>query len=85
VIFGGFTFASEVLLGRIAAFYGLSIPAAEHETSLADFVRARLPDNPTVGDRIRLDDLELVVRGMHGERITSVGLELELGERATPS
>jgi NhaP-type Na+/H+ and K+/H+ antiporter len=86
VIFGGFTFASEVLLGRIAAFYGLSIPAAEHETSLADFVRAaRLPDNPTVGDRIRLDDLELVVRGMHGERITSVGIELESGERATPS
>ena len=25
-MFGGFTFASEVLLGRIAAFYGLSIP-----------------------------------------------------------
>jgi hypothetical protein len=26
---GGFTFASEVLLARIAGFYGFSIPEAE--------------------------------------------------------
>ena len=39
-MFGGFTFASEVLLGRIASFYGFSIPEGEIETSLADFVRA---------------------------------------------
>jgi potassium/hydrogen antiporter len=64
VTFGGFTFASEVLLGKVAAFYGLSIPAAEHETYLAEFVRARLPRNPSLGDRISLEDIELVVRGM---------------------
>ena len=79
--FGGFTFASEVLLGRIAVFYGLSIPEAEIETSLADFVRARLPRNPTLGDRIRFEDTELVVREMNGERITTIGLELEPGKR----
>ena len=39
-MFGGFTFATEVLLGRIASFYGFSIPEGEIETSLADFVRA---------------------------------------------
>jgi cell volume regulation protein A len=84
VTFGGFTFASEILLGKVAAFYGLSIPAAEHETSLAEFVRARLPRNPSLGDRIRFEDIELVMRGMHGERITSIGLELELHGRASP-
>ena len=78
-----FTFASEVLLGRIAAFYGLSVPGVEHETSLGDFVRARLPRDPTLGDRIRLEDIELVVRGMHGERITRIGLESR--EHAAPS
>jgi hypothetical protein len=26
---GGFTFASEVLLGRVVGFYGFSIPEAE--------------------------------------------------------
>ena len=80
-----FTFASEVLLGPIAALYGLSIPAAEHETSLADFVRVRLPRGPTLGDRIRLEDVELVVRGMHGTRITRIGLELEAHGRASPA
>jgi potassium/hydrogen antiporter len=81
VTFGGFTFASDVLLGRVAVFYGLAIPAAENETSLADFLRARLPREPTLGDRIRCDDVELVVRAMNGERITKVGLELAPHER----
>jgi cell volume regulation protein A len=82
VTFGGFTFASDVLLGQVAAFYGLSIPAAEHGTSLAEFVRTRLPRNPAVGDRIKLKDVELVVRGRRVERITRIGLELEPGEPA---
>jgi hypothetical protein len=38
-MFGVCTFASEVLLGSIAAFYGFPIPQAENETCLADFVR----------------------------------------------
>jgi len=84
VIFGGFTFGSEVLLGRIAGFYGFPIPAIHNGTSLADFVRARLPNNPTLGDRIRLEDIELVVRGMDGERITRIGLELEPRKRGSP-
>jgi cell volume regulation protein A len=83
VRFGGFTFASEVPLGRIAAFYSLSVPEAENETSLADFVRARLPHSPALGDRIRFDDIELVVRAMNGEDITRIGLELEPRERGS--
>jgi hypothetical protein len=35
-----------------------------------------------VGDRIKLKDVELVVRGMRVERITRIGLELEPGEPA---
>jgi cell volume regulation protein A len=81
VTFGGFTFASEVPLGRIAVFYGFSIPDAEDETSLVNFVRDRLPHRPALGDRIRLADVELVVRDMNGERITTIGLELEPRER----
>jgi cell volume regulation protein A len=80
-----FTFASEELLGTLAAFYGFSIPEGESETSLADVVRARLPHDPALGDRIRLEDIELVVRAMHGERITRIGLDLELHGRASPA
>ena len=84
MIFGGFTFAGEVLLSRVAGFYGFPIPATENGTSLADFVRARLPHRPTLGDRIRLEDIELVVRGMIGERITRIGLEHEPRKRGSP-
>ena len=70
------TFTSEVLLGRIAAFYGFSIPEAENETSLADFVRARLQGKPKLGDHISFADKKLVIQGMDGERITKVELDL---------
>jgi hypothetical protein len=74
VIFGGFTLAGEVLLGRIVGFCGFAIPAAENQTSLANFVPARLSHAPTLGDRIGLGDVEPVVRGMNAERITSSSL-----------
>ena len=79
-MFGGFTFVSEVLLGRIAAFYGFSIPEAENETSLAEFVRARLQGEPKLGDHISFADKKLVIQGMDGRRITMVGLELKVAK-----
>jgi hypothetical protein len=57
-MFGGFTFASEVLLGRIASFYGFSIPEGETETSLADFVRARLQGKPKLGRSYQLTQVK---------------------------
>ena len=75
MIFGGFTFASEMRLGRIAAFYGFSIPEAEKESSLGDFVRARLREHPLLGDHISFAGLKFVVLDMQGARITKVGLE----------
>jgi NhaP-type Na+/H+ and K+/H+ antiporter len=77
VTFVGFNFASEVLLGRLARFYGLSIPEGHNETSLADFVRARLTDNPTLGARISFGSVALVVGGMNGQHITRIGLDLQ--------
>ena len=82
---GGFTFASDVLLGRIAAFYGFSIPESESETSLADFVRARLQAKPRLGDQVSFADNRLVIQEMAGERIAKVGLELQIGERGLRS
>jgi NhaP-type Na+/H+ and K+/H+ antiporter len=69
-MFSGFTFDSEVVLGSIAAFYGFQVPEAEDETSLAEFVRARLQGEPKLGDHISFADKNLVIQGMDGERIT---------------
>jgi NhaP-type Na+/H+ and K+/H+ antiporter len=84
-MFSGFTFANEVLLARIAAFYGFSIPEAENETSLANFVRARLQGKPRLGDYVSLADKRLVIQGMDGERITKVGLDLKFVKPILPS
>jgi NhaP-type Na+/H+ and K+/H+ antiporter len=83
-MFGGFSFASEVLLGSIAAFYRFQIPETENETSLADFVRARLQEKPKLGDHISFADKRLVIQGMDGEWITRVGLELQFVEPVCP-
>ena len=74
-----------MLLGRIAALYGFSIPEAENETSLAEFVRARLQGEPKLGDHISFADKKLVIQGMDGGRITKVGLELKFAKPVLPS
>ena len=52
-----------------------SIPEGENETSLADFVRARLQGKPKLGDHISFAGKTLLIQGMDRERITKVGLE----------
>jgi potassium/hydrogen antiporter len=80
-MFGGVHLRQRVLLGRIAGFYGFSIAEAERQTPVAEFVRTKLPRNPTLGDRIRFENIELVVREMNGKRITRIGLEPDPDER----
>ena len=58
---------------------------AERPVPLADIVRARLGRKPLLGDRIGLGDIELIVRGVRGDRITEVGIELDPRTRARPS
>ena len=83
--FGEFTFDGDLPLGKLAEFYDLPVPEAERPTSLAEVVQARLGRKPLVGDRIRLGDIELIVQGVRGERITEVAIELEPRTRARPS
>jgi len=83
--FGAFAFDGELPVGKIAEFYDLPVPEEERGMPLADFVPARLRRQPLVGDRIRLADVELVVRAMRDERITEVGIDLEPRTRPRPS
>jgi NhaP-type Na+/H+ and K+/H+ antiporter len=54
----------------------------EKTAALADFVQARLGRKALIGDRIRLADVDLVVRGVRDERITEVAIELEPRRRS---
>jgi NhaP-type Na+/H+ and K+/H+ antiporter len=79
VIFEGFTFEGDVLLGTIAAFYGFDVSSADKITSLAEWVRGHACREPVVGDCIRFQRIELTVQHMVGKRITKIGFGLRLG------
>ncbi len=83
--FGEFTFDGDLPVGKIAEFYDLPVPEAERGAVLADLVQARLGRQPLVGDRVRLADIELIVRSVRHERIAEVGIDLDPRARARPS
>ncbi|MGH6899372.1 MAG: potassium/proton antiporter [Geminicoccaceae bacterium] len=83
--FGEFTFDGALAVGKIAEFYDLPVPEEEKPAALAEFIQARLRRKALVGDRIRLADIELVVRAVRDERTTEVGIELEPRPLARPS
>jgi cell volume regulation protein A len=84
-VFGEFTFGGDLPVGKLAEFYDLAVPDTERQASLSDFLQARLRRKPLVGDRVRVGDIELIVKGVRSERISEVGIELEPGARPRPS
>jgi potassium/hydrogen antiporter len=85
VIFGEFTFAGQLPLGKVAKFYGFSIGEAEGEVAIAECLRARLHRKPALRDRIRFGDVNLVIQDMEGEQITKIGFELDPRELGPPA
>jgi potassium/hydrogen antiporter len=83
--FGEFTFGGDLPVGKLAEFYDLPVSEAERTGLLADFLHARLRRKPLVGDRVAVGDIELIVRGVRGERITEIGIELEPRPPGRPS
>lgn len=75
-VFGEFVLNGNAQLGAVAVAYGAAVPADDRGRTLEEFLRARLPAQPVVGDAVDLDRVRLVVREMEGARITRVGLKL---------
>jgi potassium/hydrogen antiporter len=74
--FGEFVLDAQATLGDVAAVYGVEVPEETHHMTLADYFIEAFSRRPVVGDRLPLGNMELVVREMHGEVITKVGLKL---------
>lgn len=74
---GEFVFEAEVKLGQVCTMYGVPFEPLDHGRSLAEFLNDRLEGNVVVGDRVKIGEVELVVRQMDKDRITKVGLEIE--------
>lgn len=76
-VFGEFVLTGDTLLGEVAMLYGLPVDERDRNEPVGAYVRRRLRHRAVVGDRLRYGPVELVVREVRNERITSVGIELE--------
>lgn len=73
--FGERVLDANASMAEIVAFYDLKVDPAASGGTLEDFL-VKSFRKPAVGDRVRLDQVELVVREMQGQRIVRVGLKL---------
>ena len=76
--FGEFVVSPKAQIADLIAAYGLELPPTAAGTTLDEFVTSFLR-KPVVGDRLRLGEMELVVRKMDNERIVELGLRLPHG------
>jgi cell volume regulation protein A len=77
--FGEFIIDSNARVDALVAAYDLPIPVDAHGFTIEQFVGTYLR-RPVVGDRLRLGQMELIVRKMDGVKITGLGLRLPRSE-----
>lgn len=74
---GEFVLEASVRLGEVCGMYGVPFEPLYYDRTLAEFMNERLGANVVVGDRVKIGDIELVVRALRKEKIAKVGLEIE--------
>lgn len=81
---GEFVFTAEVRLGALCAMYGVPFEPLDRDKTLADFMNQRLEGAIAVGERVKIGDIELIVRETTRDKIAKVGLEIEPAAERTP-
>ncbi|HEX7035723.1 MAG TPA: potassium/proton antiporter [Pseudomonadales bacterium] len=74
--FGDFVLNGEAVVRDLADVYGIPVPAEHAQETLAQYFRHAFHGRAVVGDRVRLGDIELVVREIEGPEVRRVGLRL---------
>jgi potassium/hydrogen antiporter len=74
---GEFTINADVTLGQLCALYSLPFEPIDFDKTLTEFIEMRLGNNAVIGDRVKIGEVELVVREFDRNRVTKIGLELE--------
>lgn len=73
--FGEFRVHPGAPINTLAEAYGVELPASAQGKSVAEFFVATIP-RPVVGDRLRLGELDLIVRRLENGRPVELGLRL---------
>lgn len=75
--FGDFILDPTAQLGDVALAYGVQLPAgAEASLSVGEYLSRQFHHKPVIGDRARLERVELVVLEMEADQIRKVGLKI---------
>jgi cell volume regulation protein A len=73
--FGDFDVRPDAAVASLCESYGLPVPADGEGKTIAQLLGTHLP-HPVVGDRLRLGDIQLVIKAIDGDRPTQIGLRL---------
>jgi len=78
-VFGDFTIDADVAVADLELAYGFSLAREEGERDrkLGEWLQSKLRRRPVVGDRARVERIELTVREVREGRIARVGLKLD--------
>ncbi|QIT56493.1 potassium/proton antiporter [Aquisalimonas sp. 2447] len=78
--FGDFVLNGDTPLAALSSAYGVTIPDQTHaQETLGQYLLRLFKQRAVVGDRVKLNNMEFVVRDMEGGRITKVGLKINRG------
>ena len=75
-LLGDFFVPGDATLGALAEIYGVAVLPEQSTVTLADFFKSELGHPPTVGDRVLLGPIQLIVDRVADGRVVTVGLDL---------
>ena len=75
--YGDLVLSPDATVEQIAEMYGLPLSLSNARLTLSDLLRNEFGGSCELGDRVRMGGVELIVRDMDEDTITSVGLALE--------
>jgi cell volume regulation protein A len=82
LLLGEFMFPADANLGAIADTYGFRAPAIDRDGPVGAFLTTYIPGKLRRGRRLRIGNVELIVREVIGGVIAQVGLEVEPDEHS---
>lgn len=74
--FGEFLLNGDARLSDVQQAYGVTVPDADPAMTLSECIISRFHGHPVVGDKLELGSITLIVKGVNGDQVTSVGLKL---------
>lgn len=74
--FGEFLLNGDARLSDVQQAYGVTVPDADPAMTLSECIISRFHGHPVVGDKLELGPITLIVKGVSGDQVTSVGLKL---------